>query len=83
MTLEDYIKSAGKPGPFKPGMIVQDVDGETFVTVMFKDEQYYGAPLTPNITVYKSMDTHRIVGCAMFLEPPINTPISQAEGKGV
>lgn len=66
MELEEYIKTH-PPGPFKPSTLVQDVDGEAFVTVMFKNEQYYGAPLTPDITLYRSIDTDEIIGCAMFL----------------
>lgn len=65
--LEAYIRTHKPSGPFKAIPIVQDVDGETYVTVCFKDVAFYGDPINEHITLYRAFDTKEVIGCAFFL----------------
>lgn len=64
--LSEYIRN-NKPGPFKALPITQDHGKELFVTCYFENEECVATETNSSLTLYRSMDDNRIIGCAIWI----------------
>jgi hypothetical protein len=72
-SLEKELKRARKrckKFKFKPSLITQRVGNVLHISCMWKNEPHYADSLQPyenGVTVYRSMATDEIIGCAIFV----------------
>lgn len=67
--LTEFIKNNRPAVTFTPAPITQNVDGNLFITLLLKDEAYYGDPINNAVTLYRALDTKEIIGCALWVKP--------------
>lgn len=69
-SLLELLKRSGKPGPFKPGVIVCQTTGDS--SVFWENETSYGDTryeAACGFTLYRAMSDDRVIGIRVFKQP--------------